>query len=49
MNGRDSVHTEAIRQIATILAAAYLRLRCPAPAPQRLDSAEKESAHGTAG
>jgi hypothetical protein len=49
MNGRDSDLTEAIQQVATILAAAYLRLRLPAPAPQRLDSPEKESAHGTAG
>ena len=49
MNGHDSDRTEAIQQIAAILAAAYLSLRFADPAPQRLDSAEKESAHGTAG
>lgn len=42
-HGRDSDRTEAIQQIATILAAAYLRLRFPDPAPLRLDSPEKES------
>ena len=38
MNDPDVDRTEAIRQIATILAAAYLRLRSPLPrnlTPQR--------------
>ena len=43
----DPDRAEAIHQIATILATAYLRLRFPA-APQ-LDSSETESVHGTAG
>ena len=46
MNGHDSDRTEAIQQIATILAAAYLRLRFPYPAPQRLDSPEKRAHMG---
>jgi hypothetical protein len=49
MNGRDFDRTEAIQQIATILANVYLRLRFPDQAPQRLDSPQTESAHGTAG
>jgi hypothetical protein len=49
MNDRDSDRADAIPQIAAILAAAYLRLRFPDPAPQRLDSPETESAHGTGG
>jgi hypothetical protein len=49
MNERDDDRTETIRQIASILAAAYLRLRFPESAPARLDSSETESAHGTAG
>ena len=40
---------EAIHQIAVILAAAYVRLRFPAPASPQLDSSETESVHGTAG
>ena len=43
----DPDRDEAIHQVAAILAAAYLRLRFPAP-PQ-LDSSETESVHGTAG
>ncbi len=49
MNGRNSDRPEAIQQIANILASVYLRLRFPDPAPQRLDSPKKESAHGTGG
>ena len=33
MNDRDPDRTEAVRQIAAILAAAYLRLRFPSPPP----------------
>jgi len=33
MNHRDPHRAEAIRQIATILASAYLRLRFPVPEP----------------
>ena len=47
MNDPDFDRAEAILNIATILAIAYLRLRFPAP-PQ-LDSSETESVHGTAG
>ena len=32
MNDRDSDRTGAIHEIAVVLAAAYLRLRFPAPA-----------------
>ena len=50
MNDREPDRAEAIHQIATLLATAYLRLRFPAPAqfPQ-LDSPETQSVHGTAG
>ena len=47
MNDPDVDRAEAIRQIATILAAAYLRLRFARPA--QLDSSETESVHVTAG
>ena len=47
MNDPESDRAEAIHQISSILATAYLRLRFPA-APQ-LDSSETESVHGTAG
>ena len=47
MNDPEFDRAEAIHQIASILATAYLRLRFPAP-PQ-LDSSETESVHGTAG
>ena len=49
MNDPDVDRAEAIHQIAVILAAAYLRLRFPAPAAPQLDSSETESVHGTAG
>ena len=44
MNDPEFDRAEAIRQIAAILATAYLRLRFPA-SPQ-LDSSETESVHG---
>ena len=47
MNDPEFDRAETIHQIASILAAAYLRLRFPAP-PQ-LDSSETESVHVTAG
>ena len=44
MNDRDPDRTDAIRQIAGILAAAYLRPRFPAPAASRqLDCPETKS------
>ena len=49
MNDPDVDLAEAIHQISQILAAAYLRLRFPAPAFAQLDSSEAESVHGTAG
>ena len=47
MNDPEIDRAEAIHNIAYILAAAYMRLRFPAP-PQ-LDSPETESVHVTAG
>jgi hypothetical protein len=47
MNDPAVDRAEAIRQIATILATAFLRLRFPST--PRLDSSETESVHGTAG
>ena len=38
MNDPDPDRSEAIHQIAAILAMAYLRLRFPAPASPQLDS-----------
>ena len=50
MNAPDAERAEAIQQIATILATAYLRLRFPPTGPPlRLDSSTPESVHGTAG
>ena len=49
MNDPDVDRAEAIHQIATILATAYLRLRFPTPSSPQLDSSETESVHGTAG
>jgi hypothetical protein len=40
MNDRDSDRAEAVRQIATILAAAYLRLRFPESPQKDVDCAE---------
>ena len=33
MNDRDPDRTDAVREIATVLATAYLRLRFPEPPP----------------
>ncbi len=49
MNDRDADRAEAIRQIAAILAAAYLRLRFPESAQRQVDLPETESGHVTAG
>jgi hypothetical protein len=49
MNDPEFDRAEAIHEIASILATAYLRLRLPAPASPQLDSSETESVHGTAG
>jgi hypothetical protein len=43
MNELDTDRTEAERQVATILAAAYLRLRFPSPSPQEVDCPETKS------
>ena len=40
MNDSDVDRTEAIHQIATILAAAYLRLRFPDPSEKEVDCPE---------
>jgi hypothetical protein len=40
MNDRDPDRAEAIRQIATVLAAAYLRLRFPERQKQPVDCPE---------
>ena len=47
MNDPDIARADAIHNIASILATAYLRLRFPAP--RQLDSSETESVHVTAG
>jgi hypothetical protein len=44
MNGRDTDRAEAIRVIAEILAAAYLRLRFPETRPNEVDCAVKNEA-----
>jgi len=49
MNDPDPNRAEAILQIATVLATAYLRLRFRAPATPQLDCPETQSVHGTAG
>jgi hypothetical protein len=48
MNERDPDRAEAVRQIAAILATAYLRLRFPAPPQKEVDCAEtkRESCDG---
>ena len=43
MNERDADRAEAVREIAAILATAYLRLRFPCPPPQEVDYAETKS------
>ena len=40
MNERHSDRTEAIRQIAALLAAAYVRLRFPEPPQKAVDCPE---------
>jgi hypothetical protein len=40
MNDRDPDRTEAIRQIASVLAAAYVRLRFPEREQQPVDCSE---------
>ena len=48
MNERDADRAEAVHQIATVLAAAYLRLRFPDPPQHGVDCPEtkSESCHG---
>ena len=43
MNDRDADRAVAVREIAAILAAAYLRLRFPDPSPQEVDCPETKS------
>ncbi len=43
MNDRDPDRAEAVRQIAAILAGAYLRLRFPDLATQGVDCPETKS------
>ncbi len=43
MNDRDLDRAEAVRQIATILAAAYLRLRFSESRPPGVDCPETKS------
>jgi hypothetical protein len=40
MHDRDCDRAEAVRQIASILAAAYIRLRFPEPPPKVVDCPE---------
>ena len=49
MNDRDADRAEAVREIAAILAAAYVRLRFPEPPRTEVDCAETECPHVTAG
>jgi hypothetical protein len=43
MNDADSVRTQAIHQIAAILAGAFLRLRAPASPQKEVDCPETKS------
>jgi len=43
MNERDTDRAEAVRQIAAILAAAYVRLRFPEAPPREVDCPETKS------
>lgn len=43
MNDRDPDRAGAIREIATVLATAYLRLRFPEPPPPAVDCPETKS------
>ena len=49
MNERDADRAEAVRQIATILSAVYVRLRFPEPLQKEVDCAENSRPHVTAG
>jgi hypothetical protein len=49
MNDRHADRAEAIRQIATILAAAYVRLRFPDSPQKEVDCAENSRPHVNAG
>ena len=49
MNDRDADRAGAVRQIAAILADAYVRLGFPDPLPKEVDCAEKPRPHVTAG
>ena len=46
---RDADRAEAVRQIAAILAAAYVRLRFPETPQQEVDCAETSRPHVTGG
>ena len=48
MNDRDPDRAEAIRQIAAILATAYVRLRFPESLQKEVDCAENSRPHVTA-
>ena len=49
MNDRDVDRAEAMRQIAAILAAAYVRLRFPETLQKEVDCAETSRPHVTGG
>ena len=49
MNERDPDRAEAVRQIAAILAAAYVHLRFPELLRKEVDCAENSRPHVTAG
>jgi len=49
MNDRDSDRTEAIHQIAAVLAVAYVRLRFPEPPQKPVDCPETKSDSWTVG
>jgi hypothetical protein len=48
MPDHDPALDDAIREIAALLATAYLRLRFPIGDQRQLDSPQTESPHGTA-
>lgn len=49
MKERDADRADAIRQIAAILAAFYVRLRFPETLQKEVDCAENSRPHVTAG
>ena len=49
MNDRDADRAEAVREIAAILAAAYLRLRFPEPHRKKLTVPRRRVPHVTDG